>query len=124
MIDTNEFIEHYGKKGMKWGVRRKPVKTSSDYRKTAPLRNRKTRELSNKQLQQINSRINMEQQYRKLNPTKIQKGELIAKSVVATAGTIGAIFAIAQTPHGKAMIRLGKQMMFGKRGQMRLPGIK
>lgn len=111
--EAEEFLEHYGKKGMKWGVRkaRTGVRTSSDYKKTAPLRNRKTRELSNKQIQSVNARINMEQQYKRLNPTKMQVGHNVVKGILGVVGTVGTIYGLSQTPHGKAAISAGRSFV-------------
>jgi hypothetical protein len=111
--DIDEFIEHYGKKGMRWGVRnaRNRVTTSSDYRKTKPLRNRKTKELSNKQLQNVNARINLEQNYRRLNPSKIQIGSAMAKTTLAALTTVASVYTLAKSPAGQAAINAGKKFM-------------
>lgn len=106
-----QLIEHHGVKGMKWGVRgsRNRVKVSSDFRKTAPLRNRKTRELSNKQLQSINARINLEQNYRRMNPTKVQVGSAMVKTTLAGLTTAAAFYSFVKSPAGQAFINAGKK---------------
>ena len=111
-ITVEDFLEHYGKKGMKWG--RRKVRTSSDYKKTAHLRNRKTSELSNKQLQSVNNRINLEANYRRLNPGKLAVGHQMVKSMLAGAGTAVSIYALVNSPAGKAAINLGKQALAKK----------
>lgn len=98
---------------MKWGVRssRNKVKTSSDFKKSANLRKKKPQELSNKQLQTINKRIEMEKKFKQLNPTTLAKGHATAKEILAISGTIGGLVAIANTPHGRAAIKLGTKFV-------------
>lgn len=81
-MDRDDFIQHYGVKGMKWGKRKKrSVETSSstssaparqlsdDYKTARSLKGKSSAELSNKELQTLVSRMNLEQQYARLNPT-------------------------------------------------------
>ena len=92
---VEEFIEHHGVKGMRWGVRRARggTKPSSDYKKTAPLRKKKPHELTNKQLEEVNKRANLEKNFQKLNPNlskaKIttMKGKAAVAAVLGTAAT-------------------------------------
>ena len=112
--NVEDFIEHYGKKGMKWGVRkaRSQVKVSSDYKKTAHLRNKKPQELSNKQLQQLNARINLERTHAKnIPPGTVKKHVMTGKATVATilsvAGTAAAIYKLQENPAIKALVSSG-----------------
>ena len=111
--EVDKILEHYGKKGMKWGVRtaKTPVKTSKDYKKSVPLRNRKTRELSNKQIQNVNARITLEQNYRRLNPTTIEKGNRLVKGLLTLGTTAAAFYTLANSPAGKAAIAQGKKLL-------------
>jgi hypothetical protein len=102
-------IEHYGVKGMKWGVRKKGTgRQSSDFKRTVPLRNRDHRELSNKQIQKVNARINLEQNYARLNPTKIQIGSRAVKGLLAALNTGAAFYTLSKSPAGQAAIKSGK----------------
>lgn len=86
---ADDSLEHYGIKGMKWGITRSREKLAS-LRKTAndpdsadtatkkELRakvkaNRSTDPLSNKELQAVIQRMNLESQYASLNQTRSQK---------------------------------------------------
>jgi len=111
--NVENVLEHYGKKGMKWGVRksRSGPKVSSDYKQTKPLRSRKTRELTNKQLKKVNERINLEQNYSRLNPTKVKKGLNAAKGVLAVATTATTVYTMYNSPAGKAAIAAGKKAL-------------
>jgi len=81
-----EFIEHFGTKGMKWGVRRsraerakdsgekeekKSKKGSSEPKKVVGktnTANKHAENLSDAQLKRVVNRMNLEQQYLRLNP--------------------------------------------------------
>lgn len=107
--DAKAFIEHFGVRGMKWGVRKRSTITpSSDYKKTAHLRNRHPAELSNKQIQKINERINLEQNYRRLNPTRVKRGQDKAKLLLESAMLATTAFAVWHNRKDvKEMIKLG-----------------
>jgi len=114
---VEEFIiEHHGVKGMRWGVRtggkgRAPRKETGDYKKTVPLRNRKSSELTNKQLKTVNERLNLEQNYSRLNPTKVAKGKAAAAGILATATMAVTAYNLYNSPAGKAAIAAGKKML-------------
>lgn len=107
----HSYLEHFGVKGMHWGIRkdRSSVKTSSDHRKVSELKKRRTPQLTNKQLKVVNERLNLEQNFRRLNPTRVQQGHAAAKSILAGIGTLSALVTLAQTPAGKAAIAAGKK---------------
>lgn len=114
---VDRFIEHHGVKGMRWGVRtkgRKPRRESTDFKKTVPLRNRKTHELSNKQIKTVNERINLETNYKRLNPNKVQKGKAAAAGLLATATMAATAYNLMNSPAGKAAIASGKKMLAAK----------
>jgi len=107
--DTLEFLEHHGVKGMHWGIRTGHNRTtSSDYKKTAPYRKRKAQELTNKQLKNVNERINLEQNYKRLNQSTVKKGEAAAKGIIGLAGTATALYTLSTSPVAKALVRAGK----------------
>ena len=72
-------IEHYGKKGMKWGVR-KTRSQSSESKTISALRKKKGFQLTNDELKKVNARLSLEKQYSQLNPSIASK----AKAVVAS----------------------------------------
>lgn len=72
-----EYLAHYGVKGMRWGVRKKDRGSSDDGPKSEDARRARTHRstvkkggtdaLSNKELQELVTRLNLEQQYSRLN---------------------------------------------------------
>ena len=102
--NADDFLEHYGVKGQKWGVRRKRPSgsPSEDARRAAGLKKKSVSELNNKELQDLVSRMNLEQQYSRLNPKKSSKGQKFVKEVLALGVTMNAVIAFAKSPAGKA----------------------
>ena len=66
----DDFMAHFGVKGMKWGVRKdssgSAAKASEDHAKVAALRTKPTHSLSNAQLKTINERLQLESTYAEL----------------------------------------------------------
>ena len=103
-----DFIEHYGVPGMKWGQRkdRRSVTTSKhasseDHTISRALKAKKNRELSTSELKRLNERLQLESTRSKLDPGKIERGKKATKEILAVGTTIASIYALTQTPLGK-----------------------
>lgn len=107
-LETVSPMEHSGVKGMHWGVRKAPRQSSSDFKKTSNLRNRKTRELTNKQLQNVNARIKLEETYKKSHPGKMAQGEKIAKTLIGLGTITAGVYALRNHVLVKPILDLGK----------------
>lgn len=109
---TDEFLRHYGIPGMKWGRRKskspsyeKSVKTfggksphrnlsvspkSIDAQKARNYKDRAkssgTDALSTKELENLVKRMNLEQQYSRLNPPQVSAGRQLMNSLMPVAG--------------------------------------
>lgn len=108
---VDDFFAHYGVKGMKWGVTRSGrsrPKGSVDHRSAQKIAKKKPYQMSNKELKKLNERRNLEDNYRRLNPSVFKKTAGIGKGIVATAGTLSALVTIVNTPAGKAAVKAGK----------------
>ncbi len=114
MYQYPDYMYHHGVKGMKWGVRKKVKNTvkslsskrtknySSDYEETRTIRRKSSKKLSNEQLKKLNKRMNLEQEYNRLSTQTTNRGINIARNIVATAGTIGGLYAISRSDYVKA----------------------
>ena len=82
-------LSHYGVMGMKWGVRRNSNRPMSDDAKTAKhLKQKKVGEMSNAELRKLNERINLEQNYKRLNPSTIKKGMMFVGGAAVATNTV------------------------------------
>ncbi len=94
LIDRIESIEHYGTKGMRWGVRKSESSkepASADSTRATELQTRAkasgTKALTNVELQAAINRLNLEQQYSRVRPRS--KKEKAVKWVAETLLGIG-----------------------------------
>lgn len=115
MNEVEEFLEHFGKKGMRWGVRNikrsSPKKTSSDHKEKVKIGKQRTPQLTNKQIQKYNTRANLESNYNKLNPARIKRGKFAAKSIMGSLAAGATLYNLANSPFGKAGIALAKKTL-------------
>ena len=93
--NTDE-LYHYGVLGMKWGRRRARAtpanslkksrrRISDDASEARVIKKKKINQMSNSELKKLNERMNLEQNYSRLNPNHIKKGIAF---VAATAGVM------------------------------------
>lgn len=106
-MNQNELL-HYGVLGMKWGVRRTPAQlarargkkssdedASDDYKKAHDKKSVKS--MSDKELRDRLNRLQMEQQYSKLNPTTVSKGQKIVNGLLKAGTTVATVTTTALT---------------------------
>jgi len=94
-------LYHHGVKGMKWGVRRtrkqlgyddqssRPKEVHEDYKKAHTKKS--VKEMSDKELRDRLNRLQMEQNYRKMDTNTVKKGRSYVNSVLKTAKTVAEI---------------------------------
>ena len=98
-------LYHHGVKGMKWGVRKTPVRSSSGatrkrksntlslFKKkkttrkvssanSSPAQTKSIKDMSDDELRKKIERVRLEQQYQQLNPKTVSRGQRIAKRVM------------------------------------------
>ncbi len=127
---TNNFLEHYGVRGMRWGVtntirsvsKSKPKKkTTGDHRKSREIQRQRTPQLTNRQLELANKRLNLERNFNRLNPGRITRGQAAVAGILGTLGVATSAYNMSNSPAGRAAIRRGRQMMGqAQRGQQSL----
>lgn len=79
----------------------------------AKLKKGGVKALSNKELQDIVTRINLEKQYSTLNPSKLKAAGSVVKGVLATGRTVNDAISFANSPAGKII----KTQLAGKLGK-------
>lgn len=122
MSEPVDYLEHFGVKGMKWGKtsskssksskdsKGSEPKTSSDFKKVEKTRKKKPSEMSNEELKVLNERMNLEQNYARLNPNKLVKGRNIVAGIIGTVGMGVTVYNMYNGPAGKAAIAKGKEV--------------
>lgn len=124
-MEVDQFLEHHGIKGQKWGIRNKrrsnvtksTKKTSSDYKRAAELRKKKHPELTNRQIEEANKRANLEQNFNRLNPDKVKKGRATAKAILAGAITATSVYNMVTSKAGQATISAAQKALKSQRMQ-------
>lgn len=122
-VDVPGELKHYGKKGMKWGVVRERGSNgrvtskvvSDDHAKSRELKAKPRSQMSNKELEELNKRLQLEKTNNELQSRtalqKIKTGTQIAGTVLAVGATANAAINFAKSDAGKAVIKLAKDII-------------
>lgn len=106
---VDNILAHYGTKGMKWGVRKRNVpkhgpsqEAKSAHRNLIKATVSGPQALTNKQLKEVNERLNLEQNFQRLsyNPSKAKQ---ILDSIFKTGKSVNQAIEFANSPAGKAL---------------------
>lgn len=130
MYQYPDCLMHYGIPGMKWGVRKarknnyfsKAAKKrrssySQDYKDVEKLRKKSYKQLSNSELKSLNKRLELEANYKRLNPKGIEKGKRMVSYGVGLLSLAGSVYALRNAP----LTQMGKSIINLKiRGQKQL----
>lgn len=82
-MDYEKELAHYGIKGMRWGIRkRKPRPVSSDRARVNELKKKSTRTLTNDELRDLNTRLQLERTYNDLLKTDRTVGQKILNNIM------------------------------------------
>ena len=112
IIDLDPVLVHAGVKGMKWGVRKSSL--SPEHASVKSIRKNKAKSLSDAELKQAISRMNLEKQYKDLNPKGISKANKIALSILAIGTTVNSAIMFVNSPAGKAVVDNVKKLLANK----------
>lgn len=83
--NTDE-LYHYGIPGMRWGVRKRVP--SDDYLRSRQIKKKKMKEMSTKEMKDLNDRLNTEKQYKQLNPNA---GKQAVTGFIKAGATVAAV---------------------------------
>lgn len=105
----DDVIVHFGVKGMKWGVRKdKKARTpgSEDHETSRKLKKTKLRDLSNKELQTLNNRLQLERTNNDLQSrsalAKIKRGTAATTAILAVPAVGVTVYKQYNSQAGKA----------------------
>ena len=91
------YLQHYGVLGMKWGRRRSEAQLardrgksrrtkSEDHLRAKSLKKKRLSQLSNSELKELNNRMQLEQQYKSLKKQNVSAGKKFVKDVAYESG--------------------------------------
>lgn len=138
---TENYLAHYGVKGMRWGRRRggddSSSSSSSSAEPSAAVSVKKPRKvagktetedgkdisrMSDKELRERINRINMEQQYTKLTEPSyppVKGGKAAVDDIFSTIGKVNQAIAVYNSPAGKIVRGVIKNQMNNRRANTR-----
>ena len=98
-------LMHFGKLGMKWGVRKDrttsapPPPKSADHLAAQALRHKPLSEMSNEEIQSFTKRLELEKKYRDLTTQKsvIDRGHEKVKKILGFADTASKIYKVSNS---------------------------
>ena len=108
---VQEILSHHGVMGMRWGHRKSgggtsimhPPSADAAAAKSASEKAKKSGldSLSNKEIQVMVSRMNLEQQVSKLNPSTVKRGHNTVNVILASGVAANSAIALAKSPAGQ-----------------------
>ena len=125
--DFVDQLVHFGIKGMKWGIRRRRKSGGSDSRSEDSVRTDASRQLlkkhgtkalSTRELQNLVTRMNLEQQYSQLQakePSRISDGHDAIKKILAATKTGIDVYRTLNSPEVKKTASLGLKLLKQRR---------
>lgn len=116
MMSEDEFFEHFGKKGMKWGIRKgtptNPSHVSADAARYNKITTRSKKNgldnLSNDDLAKLNKRNQLLSQYAKDHPTTLKKGQEASKKALTALKVAGTLVTVGVALKGAAKSKTAK----------------
>ena len=120
MKTVEDVLAHVGILGMRWGVRSSgggKSKASSSAKKPSADNDgpseehmsarigasKSVKNLSNVEIKKINERLQLEQSFKNLTPSKYKRSMDFIKTVTAAGATLAALYALSETPLGQAV---------------------
>lgn len=114
--EVEAFLAHFGVLGMKWGKRKaenapRRGPSHEDYTSSRAALRTQTRELSTRQIQATNARLQQERTLADLKRqnTVLAKGKAHLTMLIGLGALSGSLVTLAATPLGKSAIQIGKR---------------
>ena len=79
---------------------------SEDYKQSQGLKTKTYKQMSNKELQSLNTRMQLEKNLRDLKSMDVQKGVDVVKTLTAAGTTVASLYALSTTPLGQAVKKI------------------
>lgn len=108
MTNAEDFLAHYGVQGMKWGQRRARASENVELRS---LRRKRASQLSDADIKKAINRMQLEKQYRDLNPKGLSKANKAVLGILALGTTVNSVYAFAKSDFGKSVISFVKDKL-------------
>lgn len=110
LLNDNEFLKHFGIKGMKWGVRKRRSKASEAKRREkilkSPRKLRKYRkDFSQAEIDKAVKDMKLNRELHQLSTDKITVGSKYAQAFLSYAGTATAAYGVYRSPAGQALLK-------------------
>lgn len=77
-------LRHIGVLGMKWGIRK--AQPSADHTQVRALKKKRVSELSNKEIQAITTRLQLEKSLKSLDTRQVTRGQKLAADLITKFG--------------------------------------
>lgn len=106
-------LKHAGVKGMRWGYRKQPgggvkktgrTKGHPDAERAATIKRKRLNEMSNDELKEVNKRMQLETQFRQLNPSIITRGQNIINRTLGIADTVEKAEKFVRSEQGRRVL--------------------
>lgn len=109
---TDEELMHYGKVGMKWGVRKssssRRIPATKDFITARELKKKKVHQLTNDEISTLTKRMELEKKFSQLNPSAIKRGQAKVNDIMSVVSTVATV---VNSPVGRILIKNGKAIL-------------
>jgi len=94
-MEQKKHLKHYGVLGMRWG-KRKGSKQSRDSRGTAKIKKTRIKQLTNKQLQTANTRMNLEKNFKRNKKKDFSGAKKTIGGILKVIGSIKVVTVVVE----------------------------